>query len=245
VVKDSGEFAKSSANKSGKQSYCKACARNYNQTPERKAYFQIYGQRPDVKARQRSYSQILKESFACEELTLVCNKCKESKSQHEFSKSKTRKYGRCPTCKDCVKNYNQRPDRKVATYEYNQIPEIKSRRKKEQLKYNQSKHGRYKHIQFRAQYRGIDFAISESFHAELLMHPCAYCGGSLNLTGSGMGRMDSSKGYIMGNVIPCCKDCNTVKSDVLSHEEMIAAMSAVLALRGVVIKIKSADNHAT
>jgi len=31
---------------------------------------------------------------------------------------------------------------------------------------------------------------------------------------SGIDRLDSSKGYEPGNVVPCCKQCNWAKNDI-------------------------------
>ena len=43
--------------------------------------------------------------------------------------------------------------------------------------------------------------------------------------------MNNEKGYEEGNVLPCCKDCNSVRQDVLTVEEMKVAMKAVLKYR--------------
>lgn len=43
---------------------------------------------------------------------------------------------------------------------------------------------------------------------------CNYCGDPvLNSTGSSLDRLDSSKGYTITNVVPCCKYCNIAKND--------------------------------
>jgi len=39
--------------------------------------------------------------------------------------------------------------------------------------------------------------------------PCSYCGSDIN--GIGLDRVDSSIGYILSNVIPCCSMCNYMK----------------------------------
>jgi hypothetical protein len=31
---------------------------------------------------------------------------------------------------------------------------------------------------------------------------------------NGIDRLDSSRGYEMGNVVPCCKQCNWAKNDI-------------------------------
>lgn len=51
---------------------------------------------------------------------------------------------------------------------------------------------------------------------------CHYCGTSkLPTYGCRLDRKDSYKGYTIDNVVPCCTDCNTMKSHLLSYEEMM------------------------
>jgi 5-methylcytosine-specific restriction endonuclease McrA len=42
---------------------------------------------------------------------------------------------------------------------------------------------------------------------------CSYCGQTNNSTGHGLDRIDSSKDYLIGNVVSCCALCNKQKSD--------------------------------
>ncbi len=37
---------------------------------------------------------------------------------------------------------------------------------------------------------------------------------------NGLDRVDSSKGYVLGNVVACCKDCNRAKSDMTTEKFM-------------------------
>lgn len=39
--------------------------------------------------------------------------------------------------------------------------------------------------------------------------PCYYCGDVKNY--NGIDRVDSSKGYILNNCVPCCEICNKMK----------------------------------
>jgi hypothetical protein len=79
-------------------------------------------------------------------------------------------------------------------------------------------------------YRGMakkknrDFKISLDILREMIKQPCAYCGklehtkmkyrGDKNIIFgyNGIDRIDSSKGYIEGNIVTCCKTCNTGKN---------------------------------
>ena len=75
--------------------------------------------------------------------------------------------------------------------------------------------------------RGLDWEISSEYFATLIAASCEYCGGE----GGGVDRINSGKGYIPGNVVPCCKVCNMMKrdyhvGDFLSHAKRIAAHCA-------------------
>jgi len=56
--------------------------------------------------------------------------------------------------------------------------------------------------------------------------PCHYCGGEVTQR-LGLDRVDSAKGYIPGNVVQCCLNCNRMKSDH-SVDEWVAHMEKVL-----------------
>lgn len=61
---------------------------------------------------------------------------------------------------------------------------------------------------------------------------CTYCAKEvLSEKGCSLDRLDNNLGYTLDNVVTCCGDCNTVRSDILSHEEMKVAMAAIIAFR--------------
>jgi hypothetical protein len=80
---------------------------------------------------------------------------------------------------------------------------------------------------------GHSWSISADEYAKLRGEPCHYCASSLdsNKYGVGLDRLDNSRGYEPGNVVPCCGDCNKIRGDRLTPEEMTVAMQAVLRLR--------------
>jgi hypothetical protein len=86
--------------------------------------------------------------------------------------------------------------------------------------------GRYNRIKAKAKARGIEFVPTFQEYSEIIKNPCKYCGGLLPEVGGGLDRIDSSKGYILGNVVPCCQNCNMAKGalsvqDFFSHTEAI------------------------
>lgn len=66
----------------------------------------------------------------------------------------------------------------------------------------------------------------------LISRPCFYCNGPLNPTGSGLDRRDSSIGYVLDNVVPRCRACNVIKSDLITSEEMLRVAELLKSLRG-------------
>lgn len=70
---------------------------------------------------------------------------------------------------------------------------------------------------YNAKKRGLVFDLPrEDFH-KLLSAPCEYCGAPPNPVG-GIDRVDNGRGYIVGNVVPCCKICNLAKRDMSRAE---------------------------
>ena len=99
---------------------------------------------------------------------------------------------------------------------------------------------------------------------EISQLPCAYCGGEpsnthrlkykvdgkyqrgvapeMEIRYTGLDRLDSTKGYIPGNVVPCCFECNGMKSRmpvdqflglierVRSHNPTVASLHSLAAL---------------
>lgn len=54
-----------------------------------------------------------------------------------------------------------------------------------------------------------------------LDQPCYYCGHPLNETGIGLDRLDSDRGYVLDNVVPCCGTCNMAKGVYFTSAEML------------------------
>lgn len=77
----------------------------------------------------------------------------------------------------------------------------------------------------KATYRGLEFTLDKDYHDELVESNCHYCGvepsntfkrtwADGELKYSGIDRIDSSQGYVDGNVVPCCIFCNRAKMDM-------------------------------
>jgi len=79
----------------------------------------------------------------------------------------------------------------------------------------------YRVMSWRAKSKNIKWELTKDFLKEITKLPCNYCGmepsniGSGSANGnyiySGVDRVDSSLGYTVDNVVPCCSTCNKAK----------------------------------
>jgi hypothetical protein len=80
-----------------------------------------------------------------------------------------------------------------------------------------------------AKRRGFAFDLTKDDFKNITKQPCFYCGENPSkvfgakgnngtYTYTGVDRIDSNKGYIKGNVIPCCSFCNTMKMNLNYNE---------------------------
>lgn len=69
--------------------------------------------------------------------------------------------------------------------------------------------------------RGVEATLSfEDYYALMDGATCFYCTRPVTLmTGSALDRIDSSLGYTLSNVVPCCSDCNSIKMANLTAME--------------------------
>lgn len=82
-------------------------------------------------------------------------------------------------------------------------------------------HRRFSDGYQRAKERGLEWTIPQEEYWHLIRQPCYYCGSSLNPTGAGLDRKDNSRGYTSDNVVPCCRACNLMKSNLWTAEEFL------------------------
>ena len=80
---------------------------------------------------------------------------------------------------------------------------------------------RFARLRYSAKKRGIECSLTKAeWSAEVLGASCSYCSGPIEPTGSGLDRIDSSLGYIPGNILPACYLCNIVKGPFFSSSQM-------------------------
>lgn len=91
---------------------------------------------------------------------------------------------------------------------------------------------RFSHAKGIAKSRNYECLISRERFIELWNQPCNYCDKSILLeTGIGLDRLDNKLGYVESNIVPCCGDCNYIRGDKLTPDEMKVAMAAVINFR--------------
>jgi hypothetical protein len=87
----------------------------------------------------------------------------------------------------------------------------------------------WKNVECGARKRGHAFELTlQQFHDAVWGKSCSYCGDEVG--GYGIDRVDSSRGYYLDNVVPCCLPCNRMKNDSLL-DEWYARMERVLSRR--------------
>lgn len=69
---------------------------------------------------------------------------------------------------------------------------------------------RFATIKNGAKQRNLEFKLSDNELKTLMCEKCRYCGKE---HADGIDRIDSSKGYTIDNVVPCCAICNRMKSN--------------------------------
>lgn len=85
--------------------------------------------------------------------------------------------------------------------------------------------------------RGLAFEIDIEYFRKLSQQPCHYCGREpfavtnikyINgqFTYNGLDRVDNSIGYVAGNLVPCCKQCNGAKS-VMGRAEFLELVERI------------------
>lgn len=163
---------------------------------------------------------------------VVCAKCgSEYEAQHRGSEEKLNRV--CRPCSAKVASLSV-----VGKHAPNRLPDG-------QAAFN-SLYGAYKRNAVK--FRGVAFELTKDQFRKITQMDCHYCGvkpsyirdgdalrskgkSSGFYTYNGVDRIDSSIGYVHGNIVPCCGRCNKMKNDMqvsefFSHIEKILNHSA-------------------
>ena len=156
--------------------------------------------------------------------TKICNKCKQefpNTTEYFFRNCKSND-GLVWSCKPCSMAQN-----KLVYAKY------KHKRKLYYDKHHKKPKTRYGNLKHSSKLRGIEFNLNFSDYNNLIKLPCYYCNNLFhkNIVGSGLDRIDSSKGYERENVVSCCKICNMLKGYYFTKEETAIAVAAIIKYR--------------
>lgn len=73
----------------------------------------------------------------------------------------------------------------------------------------------------RAKKKGLVFSLSDAAFFALFVKPCAYCKHAFDRGwGHGLDQKVPGAGYTKNNAVPCCWECNRIKSNKYTFEEM-------------------------
>jgi len=170
---------------------------------------------------------------------LQCNYCKKIEDNYtKFSYKDTK----CDTCylqynREYMKNNPEQRAKKSKAERKRRnkfTEEQKENNRKKSRLYKRTLRARYKFCLKRAENRKLSFTLSFEDFCDLAVKACYYCSNLLckiSENCSNIDRIDSSKGYDLENVLPCCAQCNRIKSDYLTVEETEAAVKAIIKIR--------------
>lgn len=66
--------------------------------------------------------------------------------------------------------------------------------------------------------KGLQTDITKDWVLEnIIRKVCSYCGSDKNV---GCDRIDNKVGHLMSNIIPCCRDCNAIRGNLFTVDEM-------------------------
>lgn len=105
-----------------------------------------------------------------------------------------------------------RKDRQDNPEKYKQAYDLNRERNQASARaFNRTPKGWFGFMRRRARKEGLELNLTFEEFLFIRSHSCHYCKGTLPEAGSGIDRQDHRLGYVHGNCVPCCKDCNTAK----------------------------------
>jgi 5-methylcytosine-specific restriction endonuclease McrA len=97
---------------------------------------------------------------------------------------------------------------------------------------NRTPEGRFINGRSAAKQNGKAWNLTIEEFTALLPHPCFYCDTPRVGVGAALDRIDNSKGYEIGNVLPACCECNRTRGDRLTVSETILVIEKLKQIRG-------------
>lgn len=147
--------------------------------------------------------------------TKICSVCKIKKAIEKFNNYKRGKNGKESRCKECSAKATHKWFKSIKGQIYYQLPK-----------------SIYRYLKSRAKQRKLSFNLSCQefitwYNNELKI--CVYCKRTAQEaikdyngyhTRLSIDRKDNNKGYQLDNIVLCCYNCNVIKGNRYTYEEM-------------------------
>lgn len=161
--------------------------------------------------------------------TRTCFRCNRSfgATPENFYREKNRPLGLSYECKECHRARKKGRDRRKERWSA-LTPEQKILRQARMRRWSRTQRGRATHL--RKAYQRIDKCdLTAEEILVFIEQPCVYCG--TTTVNRGLDRIDNSKPHVKGNVQTACKDCNIMRGDRFTVEEMMLIGRTVAEIR--------------
>jgi hypothetical protein len=136
-------------------------------------------------------------------MNYTCTLCSKTKPSQDFYSGRLRQSGFiCKTCDDAIHRKYRSSHKKL----------LAGPSKEANRRFRLTPKGKFSEYKFRAKREHYSFQLSFEQFTSFWQKPCHYCGDPIETIG--LDRLDSSKGYELTNVVPCCILCNQAKNDL-------------------------------
>ena len=98
-------------------------------------------------------------------------------------------------------------------------------------KWRRTLKGKYSELKSDCNRKKLKTDLTFEEYCDIVSNKCEYCGSDLAEAGHGLDKKNSELGYTKDNIVPCCWECNRIKTNLLTYEEMKAAMKVVIEIR--------------
>jgi len=159
----------------------------------------------------------------------TCFRCDRSleATPENFYREKSRPLGLSYECKGCHRARKKGRDRRKERWR-TLSPEQKELRRQRMLRWSRTQRGRATHL--RKAYQRIDACdLTAEEILTYIVQPCVYCGTTAE--NRGLDRIDNRKPHIKGNVHTACGECNIMRGNRFTVDEMKLVGAVVARIR--------------
>ncbi len=146
-----------------------------------------------------------------------CAKCREKGRRNDKTEKRREAHNKLQNEKKYYKEWREKKLQENPDEYRAHINEIHREWKRNNSTYiavwnRKNANARLNSMKYSAQTRNITWELDDELAKKMMTSSCVYCGHlDLEVRMNGIDRMDSSRGYISDNCVPCCKNCNLMK----------------------------------